>query len=42
MKDHLYKQCLQLCSGHYLCANYPDSWFELNCDQQLEFIQDNL
>lgn len=42
MNDRLYEQCLQLCSGHYLCANYPDNWFELDYDKQLEFIADNL
>lgn len=42
MNDNLYKQCLQLCSGHYLCANYPNSWFELDYDRQLEFIANNL
>ena len=42
MTSNLYNQCLQLCSRHYLCYNYPDSWFDLNYDNQLEFIADNL
>jgi hypothetical protein len=31
-----------LCSGHYLCANYPDNWENLSENEQLEFIGDNL
>ena len=42
MNDNLYFQCLQLCSGHYLCANYPDNWENLTEEAQLEFVSDNL
>ena len=42
MNDNLYEQCLQLCSGHYLCSNYPDNWNDLTEDAQLEFVEDNL
>ena len=42
MNDKLYLQCLQLCSGHYLCANYPHNWEDLTEEKQLEFIADNL
>lgn len=38
----LYLQCLILCSGHYLCANYPDNWEDLTENEQLEFIANNL
>lgn len=42
MNDKLYFECLQLCSGHYLCANYPDNWYQLSDSKQLEFIANNL
>ena len=42
MNNNLEFRVLQLVSGHYLCANYPDNWYELSDSKQLEFIQDNL
>lgn len=42
MDNELYLKCLMLCSGHYLCANYPDNWENLSENEQLEFIGDNL
>ena len=42
MNSNLYFQCLQLCSGHYLCANYPSNWQDLEYKNQLEFVEDNL
>ena len=42
MNDKLYLDCLILCSGHYLCSNYPDNWYKLDYDEQLEFIANNL
>lgn len=42
MDNELYLKCLMLCSGHYLCANYPDNWENLSGNEQLEFIGDNL
>ena len=42
MNDKLYLDCLILCSGHYLCSNYPDNWEDLNYKAQLEFVEDNL
>ena len=42
MNDKLYQQCLELASGHYLCANYPNNWEDLTEEAQLEFVSDNL
>mgnify|MGYP003471190016 FL=1 len=32
---------LQLASGHYLTAEYPDDWQNLPEDEQLKFVSDN-
>lgn len=42
MNDNLYLQCLQLCSGHFLCANYPNNWEDLTEKEQEEFVLDNV
>lgn len=39
--SNLYFQCLQLCSGHYLCATIPDNWYDLTSEQQNEFLVEN-
>ncbi len=33
---------LQMCSGHYLCDNYPDNWFELTEGEQNDFVSESL
>lgn len=40
-KEELYKQCLTLCSGHFLCKSIPDNWYDLSEDQQNEFLIEN-
>ena len=41
MKSKLYFDCLQLCSGHFLCKIIPNNWNDLTEEQQIEFIEEN-
>ena len=41
MKSKLYFDCLQLCSGHFLCEIIPSNWNDLTEEQQIEFIEEN-
>ena len=41
MKNKLYFDCLQLCSGHFLCKIIPDNWNSITEEQQIEFIEEN-
>lgn len=41
LDEQLKFKILQLCSGHYLCANIPDDWYELTEEEQNQFLQDN-
>ena len=41
MKSKLYFDCLQLCSGHFLCEIIPNNWNDLTEEEQIEFIEEN-
>ena len=41
MKSKLYFDCLQLCSGHFLCEIIPDNWNDFTEEQQIDFIEEN-
>jgi len=42
MNDKLKFEILQLVSGHYLCANFPNNWEDLTEEQQNEFLSENV